>query len=188
MRELALLILSDSIAGLSGRRYVNKPCLRMLPGQKTWEQHGRPNIIDVPDSLRILTPALLTPGKTKEEALDILSKAVGLSQDNPTRIIESPVERVILRRDLLAHVVEDRMSTRERFGDFLIPTLTAPYEVWITEYPDGFRTHYIGLFQGSRDMFAVARMNRDGSLIWNLLRARVGTLNRARAGEPIYKK
>ncbi|MBF0143515.1 MAG: hypothetical protein HQL57_07510 [Magnetococcales bacterium] len=166
---------------------MKNKCLSLLPGQKGWKDYGRPNLAEVPDSVRTPAPALLSDARSKDLALDVLTNAVGISRDNPTRIVNTPVEKVILRRELLEHVVQQRTDKRERYSNFLLPTLEDPYEVWLAQYSDsGLRTHYIGLYQDYRDMMAVVRIGKDGSLIWNLIRSGEKWLNNRRAGTLLF--
>jgi len=160
-------------------------CIKMLMGQPDWRSQGRPDLRDVPQELRRPAPALLPAGKTREEALDILARAVGL-EGQAARVVATPVGKVTLQRDLLAHLVEKESNARERYGNFLLPTLQNPFEVFLTEYEDGFRERYIGLFTGKYNLLTVARVNRDGSLLWNMMQADDKHLNKQRVGELLY--
>ncbi|MBF0426106.1 MAG: hypothetical protein HQL66_09860 [Magnetococcales bacterium] len=139
--------------------------------EKSWADYGRPHLVEVPDHLRIQVPPLLAAAASHGEALGILTAAIGLSSTNPTKIVETPVEKVVLRRELLEHVVGKRPDAREQYGNFLVPTLLDPYEVWITPYEGGGRTRYIGLFQGMINFLVVARASKDGSIFWNFIRS-----------------
>ncbi|MEO5372261.1 MAG: PBECR2 nuclease fold domain-containing protein [Magnetococcus sp. DMHC-1] len=167
---------------------MKKPCLGILPGHKTWVDYGRPHLAEVSSHLRIPAPPLLTAAESHDKAWSILADAVGFSPANPTRIVETPVEKVILRKELLEHVVAKRADARERYGNFLLPTLTDPYEAWLVPSEDGFRTRYIGLFQDMRDLLVVVRVKEDGSLFWNLIRTDQNYLNRQRTGSLLFGK
>ncbi|MBF0134765.1 MAG: PBECR2 nuclease fold domain-containing protein [Magnetococcus sp. DMHC-1] len=167
---------------------MKKNSIRILPGQKSWQEYGRPNLAEVPDHFRIRQPAILIAGRSLDEALQILTNAVGISPTNLMRIVETPVEKVILQRKLLEHVAVKRTDAREQFGNFLLPTLTDPYEVWLTRYQDGYRTQYIGLFQGHRDMLAIVQVTQEKNLFWNLIRARSRYMDSRRVGTLIYTK
>ncbi|MBF0137444.1 MAG: hypothetical protein HQL65_14500 [Magnetococcales bacterium] len=103
--------------------------------------------------------------------------------------METPVEKVVLRRELLEHVVEKRVDIRESYANYLLPTLKDPYKVWRAKYSDGgMRTHYIGLYQDHRDMLVIARANQDSTLLWNLIRCGETWLDKRRVGELLYGK
>ena len=63
-----------------------------------------------------------------------------------------------------------------------------PYEIWATQYEDGVRNRYIGLFTGKYDMAVVARVNLDGSLLWNIMNVEDKKLNKHREGELLWIK
>ncbi|MBF0153472.1 MAG: hypothetical protein HQL64_07015 [Magnetococcales bacterium] len=151
-------------------------------------EHDRIPIAEVPDHLRIPVPDLLPTAASHDEALGILTRAVGLSWITPVKVVKTPVEEVILRQELLRHVVEKRPDTRERYGNFLVPTLMDPYEVWSTPHDDGERTRYIGLFQGKINFLVVTRASRDGNIFWNFVRSNPKYLNRQRTGNMLFGK
>ncbi|MBF0424324.1 MAG: hypothetical protein HQL66_00685 [Magnetococcales bacterium] len=167
---------------------MKKPCLEIAPGQKTWRDYGRPSLGDVPDSLRLPAPSLIPAAASKQEALDVLAETIGLTLEHPTRVIKTPVEMVAVQLDLLGHIVEKRVDAREQYSQYLLPTLMDPYEVWLTEYENGLRTRYIGIFQDMRDFLVVVRVNKDGSLFWNLVRSNQKYLNQQRVGTLMFGK
>jgi SPP1 gp7 family putative phage head morphogenesis protein len=131
-------------------------------------------------------PQILDTGKTQDEALEILSKAIMGDQERIE--IQTPVEKVLITKKLLSHAVEKRDSARERYGNYVLPTLEKPYEVWYTQYADGSRRmRYIGLFEGKKSFFAVT-LNRDGCVIWNLIPMKDKDLNKQRRGWLTYGK
>ena len=50
------------------------------------------------------------------------------------RFVETPLGRVVIKKDLLTHVVEKRDQMRERYSNFILPTLENPNEVWLVRY------------------------------------------------------
>lgn len=162
------------------------PGLAPLPDQRTWSDFGRPDLRDVPAEQRQEAPELLPDGKDGAEALKILTGAVGLDEAHSTRRIQTPVKDVELVAEYLAHMVEKRQDKRERYANFLLPTLEHPFEIWAVRYADGIRLRYIGLFRGKNDLMVVIRENRDGSLVWNFMQASDRKMNRARIGELLY--
>ncbi|MBF0404949.1 MAG: minor capsid protein [Nitrospirae bacterium] len=163
-------------------------CIKVVPGQKTWKDFNRPDLRAVADEMRIQAPDLLPTGKTKEEALSILSSALGLSDAVTAKTIKTPVEEVLIKSELLSHMVEKIEGKRERYGNFITPTLTDPYEIYLTEYEDGFRRRYVGLFTGKENILIVVRINTDGSLVWNYMQAKNKDMNKLRIGELLFGK
>lgn len=166
---------------------AGKVCLAAVPGQKTWMDYGRPALREVPLEQRSPMPQLLPGALTRHEATRVLADAVGLSTDHPMRAVATPVGDVVLRYEWLAHIVEKDSDRRERYSNFILPTLEAPFEVWLSEYPDGFRHRYIGLF-ADLGMLLIVRINKDGSLLWNMMKARDAYMNQQRAGVLLFGK
>ena len=81
-------------------------------------------------------------------------------------------------------------GARERYANYVLATLIAPFEIWLTAYEDGtYRKRYIGVFQADKDLLVVLRENRDGSLYWelyNLMQRDGRGLNRVREGALLY--
>lgn len=171
---------------LDGSRFAAEWCIGPRPGQPTWKDAGRPDLRRVGDDRRLIAPAMLAAAPTRSAAVNVLAKALGLSADRPLLDVQTPVETALLRLDLLAHMVEKEADARERYANFILPTLRDPFEVWGVEYADGIRNRYIGLFKGARDFMVVLRVNLDGSLMWNVMQADSKTMNTHRIGEPRY--
>lgn len=160
-------------------------CVKMVMGQKDWQAHGRPDLRAVPQDQRLPAPALLAGGKTRQEAEEILARAIGLDK-RPLIEVATPVSRVFLKRELLVHMVAKEDNARERYGNFILPTLQNPFEVYRTEYEDGWRDRYIGLFTGKNDLLTVVRVNKDGSILWNIMHADDRRMNKQRVGDLLY--
>lgn len=164
-------------------------CIRILPGQKTWKDYERPDLRHVPQELRPAAPDILPPSANTEEALAVLTGALGLSADKPIRTVETAIkETAVFHVDYLGHLVEKRQDARERYANFIIPTLINPFEVYATEYSDGIRSRYIGIYKGKRDLLVVVRRGQDGHMLWNIMQAKDKDMNSARVGELILKK
>ncbi|GAB0056721.1 hypothetical protein SIID45300_01032 [Candidatus Magnetaquicoccaceae bacterium FCR-1] len=163
-------------------------CIRILPGQKNWRDYGRPDLRDVGDGFRLPAPQLLTKGADTTEALAILKSTLKVGDGQPMRVINTPVDPVVIRAEWLPHLVAKRDQTRERYAQYIVPTLENPFEVWLTAYEDGYRRRFIGLFRDQRDLLSVVRENRDGSVLWNIIRMKDTELNKQRTGELIWKK
>ena len=76
-------------------------------------------------------------------------------------------------------------DAREKYAAFVLPTLEAPSEVWLTAYADGFRRRYVRFFQDS-NMLLIVRINRDGSLFWNGMKYRDKEIDKTRVGILLY--
>lgn len=165
----------------------SKTCLAGIPGQKTWADLGRPAVRDVPAVHRLPTPALLERAPDRRAAVAMLAQVLGVSAENPMRVIETPVGQVAIRHEWLVHIVEKDSDARERYANFILPTLESPYEVWLSEYSDGFRHRYIGLFADA-GVLAIVRINKDGSLLWNMMKVKDAYMNQQRAGVLAFGK
>ncbi len=163
-------------------------CIAMLPGQKTWLDFGRPDLVNIPDSSRLPMPKLLERAQDEVQALGILAGALGLAKEIPHRWIDTPVDQVLLRYNLLPHMVEKRADARERYANYILPTLENPFEIYLTAYDDGFRKRYLGLFEGKNQLLCVVRVNKDGGLLWNIMHADLRRMNKVRVGELLYGK
>lgn len=180
-------LLSDCLG--DGAAFAERgDCIKALPNQKSWKEYGRPDLRDIGNDFRLPAPPLLKTGKDAAEALLILQTALGVSQANPLRVISTPVDQVAIRAEFLPHLLAKREHRREVTANYIIPTLESPYEIWLTSYEDGLRKRYIGLFQDQRDLLSVVRENRDGSLLWNVIRMRDAELNKQRTGNLIWEK
>ena len=163
-------------------------CLGVLRGQKTWRSYGRLDLRD-PGIRRQDAPQLVDRTATRGEALAVLEVALGVTAARPTRIVQTPVEPVIIAHPWLSHVIEKEADGRERFANFILPTLEDPFEVWNVRYADGgLRRRYIGLFTGRHDLMVIVRENEDGSLLWNALQADPKRMNKLRIGALLYGK
>lgn len=164
-----------------------KTCLAGIPAQKTWKGYGRPAIAEVPAQYRLPMPPLLERATDRATALNMLSTALGLSDKSPLRVVKTPAGEVSLRHEWLPHIVEKESDARERYANFILPTLESPFEIWLTEYADGYRHRYIGLF-AELGLITIVRLNKDGSLLWNMIRARDSYLDGRRNGLLLFGK
>lgn len=163
--------------------------MQVIAGQKTWKDFGRPDLRALSPEDRLAAPALLATGRDAKEAAEILAEAFGLSGDK--RFIDVDTadgDKAIIHRELLPHIVEKRQETRERYGYYLLETLKKPYEIWLTDFEDGLRKQYIGVFTGKTDLATTVRLNRDGSVVWNVMQANDKKMNSHRVGTLIHEK
>lgn len=164
--------------------------IKSLDGLKTWADYGRPDLrsAGVP---RLTAPAEFPAAVSAADAARMFTQAL-LGPTESMRVVTTPIEQVVIRAELLPHMVEKVDNARERFANFVIPALEDPFEVWLTPYDDGtYRKRYIALFEGRNDMLLIVRENRDGSLFWdlyNLINANSKRLNKLREGTLLYGK
>jgi SPP1 gp7 family putative phage head morphogenesis protein len=157
-------------------------------GQTTWKDLNLPDLRSIKPDMPA-APALLARADSRMAAAEMVIAELGL-KDTPWRRVDTPVGTELLRRDYIEHVVEKGPEARERFAKFILPTLTDPYEVWLTMYDDGRpRKRFIGLYKGAQyDVLVVCRQNTDGSIFWNMMPAEAKKLNQQRVGKLLWGK
>ena len=155
-----------------------------------WRDKGLPSLRDVPAEQRQPTPAMLPMAPTREAAEAQLAKALGFAGDERLRTITTPMGQRTIWRDKLPHMVEKEADARERYANYVLPTLTKPYEVWLKEHTDGkLRENYIGLYdEGKYALLVVVRINRDGSLLWNMMQRTPKNMDSLREGWLVHGK
>lgn len=163
---------------------------RAVSGQPTWRDEGRPDARDLPAAA---APPLLDAAPSTDQARRTVDLALGLTDDVPRRMVQTPVEDVLLSRDRVAHITYKFDNHRERFANRILPTLQEPSEVWMTYYDNGeFRKRYIKVFEGAgksgRGGLAIAEEVPGGAVLFNYIPARMGTINANRVGVPLYPK
>ena len=156
--------------------------------KKKWKDYGRPDLRHVDDKFKLDEPEILVHAENRHAAYLLLSTTLGVSKKEPTKVIQSPLEQIVIHDYLLEHMIEKDKDKRERYANFILPTLLDPYEIWNTEYDDTTRRRYIGLFKGKRDFFVSIRVNKDGSIFWNMMQATHKDMNGKRVGFPIFTK
>lgn len=182
--------LPDCGGGDLAKRMV---CLGLAYGtQKTWKDYGRPAAARIPQDEFLEAPRLQRAA-TRAAALEQLAGVLGVSRENPLRIVETPYEQVAIRYEWLPHIVEKEADARERFSHYILETLRNPYEIWLTTNDDGkYRKRYIGLFTGDRDVLVSVRQNLDGSLaqpeiiLYNAMHASARDIDKKRMGGLLY--
>ncbi len=162
--------------------------IKAADGQRTWKDIGRPDLRS-PGVPRQPAPQLLPEAADRDAAAAMLRQTL-IPDGGKLRVIETPIEQVVIRDEWLPHMVEKRADARERYSNYVTATLENPFEVWLTAYDDGtYRKRYIGLFTGSKDLLVVLRENRDGSLWWevyNMMQRDSKSLNKLREGTLLY--
>ena len=162
--------------------------MKILSGQKTYTDYNRLDVRNITAIDRIIAPQILKMGHNANEAVVILAEALGISSEERYKIIESPIEKIIINKEKLLHLVEKRDNARERYANFILPTIITPYEIWAVKYEDGVRNRYIGVFTGKYNLAVVAMVNLNGSLLWNIMNMEDKKLNKHREGELVWVK
>ena len=155
----------------------------------TWKDMDLRPLRDVPAGERLPAPELLPVADSQEEAEKRLAEALGFT-DEHQRIVETPMGSRVIRRELLAHMVEKRSDARERFANYILPTLQQPFEIWLKQHEDGkLRESYLGLFHEAKySLLVVVRINRDGSLVWNMMNREPKKMDSLREGMLVHQK
>ncbi len=147
---------------------------------------------DKDDALRMEAPSLLPKAASRQAAVAQLASVLGVSAAMPRRWIETEIpvpalSKVMIEYGYLAHMVDKDHDARERYAHFILPTLIRPFEAWATLYDDGsIRPRLISLFRGKRQIAVILRINRDGSLFYNVMNADDKRIDDFRVGELLY--
>jgi hypothetical protein len=131
-------------------------------------------------------PQILERCETTEAAFLVLKTILlcGKSEN----IITTPIGEIKILEDFLPHIVEKRLDARERYVNFVFPTLTNPYEIWEIQEEFAVKRRYISLFNGKRDFMVIIKFFNDGSVFWNMMHCSRKDMNSHRQGNIIYKK
>lgn len=161
--------------------------VKSVDGQTTWKDLGRPDL-RAPGVPRQPDPGVLPTMEGADAAVDLMTRV--LVPDGKLNVVQTPIEEVTIRPELLPHTVEKRADARERYANYALATLQHPFEIWLTAYDDGtYRKRYIGVFAADKDLLVVLRENRDGSLMWelyNLMQRDSKGLNKLREGTLLW--
>jgi hypothetical protein len=158
-----------------------------IPGQKLWSAYERKDLRDVEPELCLPEPPVISAAEEAGEALLLLRGALQLSTSDMMRTVETPIGVVEIRHDLLPHLVEKRLDMRERYANFILPTLISPYEIYETEYEDGSRrARFFGVFASKYAMQVVVMMGSPKMLLWNFMHAERKKMNKNRSGALLF--
>ncbi len=126
----------------------DKDFIAIKPGQKNHESYGLPSAKDYSTELLDEAPEVLVSTKSLEGALKKADELLLRGQE--WRLVKTSHEPVIIHRRYIRYIFIKRSHRREKFINWIIPTLTDPNEIWLTEYEDGFRRHFIKFFKGKK--------------------------------------
>lgn len=186
-------LVTAKLSGLTGELALAAETLGMqvpkhaqaIAGAPDWESLGYP---DLRLAQTVTTaPALLPGANSLEAAVVVLRNALGIAEGGAA-LVSTPVENVTILDSSLAHVVEKRADQRERFANFVLPTLQSPSEVWEVAYDDAtLRRRYIKLFGGTKyDLLVIVKVDPDGGIFWNMMQRDRKRMNSLRIGERVY--
>lgn len=132
---------------------------------------------------------LLPEGRDLQDAVQVVAEAVGIPAHRAfVEVQAKDGDLVIIHRDRLRYPLKSRAEARERYANFILPTLSDPYEIWLTDYDDGVRKHYVGAFTRHRNVLVVVRPGSGGNLLWNFMQADDRRMNGHRLGTLLYSK
>lgn len=164
---------------------VKQSAAKELAGQETWKSLGLKDLRDVQGTP---APTLLGTAVDETVAIATMRQALGIEYAGKVEF-DTPVGRVTLRDSEIPHVIEKRPDARERYANFIKPTLETPTEVWRTGYDDGTsRNRYLKVFEGSKyDVVVVVMMDDGGNIFWNMIPRNRKDMNKLRVGQLIHK-
>jgi phage-Barnase-EndoU-ColicinE5/D-RelE like nuclease2 len=165
------------------------PLMKEAASQPTWIDLFLPDLRTLPRELRSAAIEEVKRADDAEGALKILLNHFGFVDDSVLAVtISTPIGNVAVMRDKLAHIVEKRPDSRERYVRHAIDTLMGPFEVWKVLYDNGsFRLAFINAYEAKNDMLAVVDV-RNGHVLWNFMHAPSRAMNKHRQGELLYKR
>lgn len=165
--------------------------LKPVDGQLKWNspEYWRPDLRHVADAFKLPAPEIFPSSDSIEAAIEVMGGVLGISALSPSRAIATPVEEVTAHYGLLKHLVEKRGEDRERYANYLLPSLQDPFEIWRVAYENGERRNrYVGIFHGTKDTLVSVQVSLEGSLLWNVMLTSSVKMNRQRIGELLYAK
>ncbi|MFJ2486980.1 PBECR2 nuclease fold domain-containing protein [Pseudomonas sp. NPDC087639] len=165
------------------------PLIKEAAGQQTWIDLALPDLRTLARELRSAAIDEIKRAEDADGALKILLAYFGFVDEALLAItILTPIGNIAVRRDKLAHIVEKRPDSRERYVRHAIDTLTGPFEVWRILYDNGeYRLAFINAYEAKNDMLVVVDV-RNGYVLWNFMHAPARAMNKHRQGKLLYKR
>ena len=180
--------LYDAKIGRGNRLDLRVADPAVLPGDRTWRDHGLPATLP-----RRPAPPELPRAPDAEAAKGAIRDAIGGTRGS-FHVVETPagLDDVVVTDRFVDHLVDhhSRDEARERFARFVVPTLRDPDEVWLAALtgPDGrvvYRRRFLAGFEG-RAGLVVAQEGLDGSWAWTFYTPRA--VGRVRRGRLLYAR
>lgn len=165
------------------------PLIKEASGQQTWIDLDLPDLRTLVRELRSAPIDEVKRADDAEGALQILLTHFGFADETFLAVtILTPIGNVAVMRDKLAHIVEKRPDSRERYVRHALDTLTGPFEIWKILYDNGgYRLAFINAYEAKNDMLVVVDV-RNGHVMWNFMHAPARAMNKHRQGELLYKR
>ena len=165
-----------------------------IAAQSTYKDFNLPSASELDRENFEDAPKTLPKAKNDGEAIKVLQEI--LLGDKDRNIIQTPITKVLLDRQMIRHIVKDNKDNRERFAHFVLPTLTDPDEIWAVKekYTDDryFKKRYrfIKFFKTKKDnAIVIVRLLRDGSLAWTFFKTKdLKYFDKQRVGILMYFK
>lgn len=158
---------------------------RAASDARTWAEVQRPELLDA-RVRQLPNPGVLDVARDATAAMRAMVQA--LIPDGRMQVIDTPVESVAIRPELLPPAGDNLVRSRARYARFARAALVRPFEVWLTRYEDGtYRKRYLARVEG--DQLVAVRQNRDGALTWDvydLLDYDARALDALRIGSLLY--
>ena len=165
------------------------PRTKEAADQATWIDLALPDLRTLSKELRSAAIEEIKRADDPAGALGILLEYFGFIDESVMAVtILTPIGNVAVWSDKLAHIVEKRPDSRERYVRHAIDTLTVPFEIWKVRYDNGgHRVAFINAYEAKNDMLVVVDI-RDGHVLWNFMHAPARAMNRHRKGGLLYKR
>ncbi|WP_435038234.1 PBECR2 nuclease fold domain-containing protein [Pseudomonas neuropathica] len=141
------------------------PVIKEAADQPTWINLALPDLRTLSRELRSAAIDEMKRADNAEDALKILLDQFGFVDESILTVtILTPIGRVAVMKDKLAHIIEKRPDSRERYVRHAIDTLTGPFEVWKVLYDNGgYRMAFINAYEAKNDMLVVVMCETDMS-------------------------
>lgn len=158
-------------------------------GQPTWVDAGLKDLRTLEREYRSSVVEEIPHAATHEEAIEVVAHYLGFTDAAAVSLfVETPLGKVLIRRDSIYHIVEKRQDARERYVGMALDTLTGPFEVWKVAFTnDTHRLAYIGAYETKRQMLVSVTME-NGRMLWNFMHTDAKSLNKHRHGELLYQR
>lgn len=158
-------------------------------GQPTWVDAGLKDLRTLEREYRSAAIEEIPHAENHEEAIKVVAHYLGFTDPAAVSLfVDTPLGRVLIRRDSIYHIVEKRPDARERYVGMALDTLTGPFEIWKVAFTnDTHRLAYIGTYESKRQMLVSVTME-NGRMLWNFMHTDAKSLNKHRHGELLYQR
>lgn len=139
------------------------PTTKEAADQATWIDLALPDLRTLSKELRSAAIEEIKRADDPAGALGILLEYFGFIDESVMAVtFLTPIGNVAVARDKLAHIVEKRPDSRERYVRHAIDTLTGPFEIWKVRYDNGgHRVAFINAYEAKNDMLVVVIFAMD---------------------------